>query len=142
MQPAGRGGQCQNEFRPIEHNCGRRECRASGFRVEWTFRLSRASVSTQLLPAQLDTTTVLELKRRFVADVLVRHGVDVREKQVRFLQARKPVPERRRLVDCPSRTFVVAFLPGTKVSLADALEQVRYRIRTRFRPDGLGPGAL
>ncbi len=108
--------------------------------VEWTFRLSRATVSTQLLPVQLETTTVLELKRRFVADVLVRHGVDVREKQVRLLQARKPIPERRLLADCPSRTFAVAFAPGTKVSLADALEQVRYRIRTRFRPDGLGPG--
>jgi hypothetical protein len=109
--------------------------------TEWTFRLGRASVSTQLLPAQLETTRVLELKRRFVADVLVRHGVDVRDKQVRLLQARKPVPERRLLADCPSRTFSVAFAKGTKVSLADALEQVRFRIRTRFRPDAFSPGA-
>jgi hypothetical protein len=108
--------------------------------AEWTFRLGRASVSTQVLPSQHETTSVLELKRRFVADVLVRHGVDVREKQVRLLQARKPVPERRLLADCPSRTFSVAFAPGTKVSLTDALEQVRFRIRTRFRPDGLGAG--
>jgi len=105
--------------------------------TEWTFRLGRASVSTQLVPAQLETTSVQELKRRFVADVLVRHGVDVREKQVRLLQARKPVLERRLLADLPSRTFSVAFAQGTKVSLADALEQVRFRIRTRFRPDGL-----
>ena len=109
--------------------------------TEWTFRLGRALVSTQLLPGQLETLSVGELKRRFVADVLARHGVDVREKQVRLLQAGQAVPERRLLADCPSRTFSVAFAKGTAVSLADALEQVRFRIRTRFRPDAESPGA-
>jgi hypothetical protein len=101
--------------------------------TECTFRLGRASVSTQLLPAQLETLTVGELKHRFFEDVLARHGVDVRAKQVRLLHGRSPVPERRLLADCQSRVFSVAFLPGTKVSLADALEQVRFRIRARFR---------
>jgi hypothetical protein len=107
--------------------------------TEWTFRLGRASVSMQLLPAQLETLSVGQLKHRFVEDVLVRHAVDVKEAQVRLLQGKRPVPERRWLADCPTRTFSVAFAEGTKVSLADALEQVRYRIRTRFRAEPSRP---
>ncbi len=103
--------------------------------IEWTFRLGRASVSIQLLPAQLESLTVGQLKRRFVEDVLGRHGVDVAERHVRLLQGRRPVPERRLLADCPTRTFSVAFAKGTKLSVADALERVRFRIRTRFRPE-------
>ncbi len=102
--------------------------------TEWTFRLGRASVSTQLLPLQLESLSVGHLKRRFVEDVLVRHGVDVPEKHVRLLQAQKPVLERRLLADCPTRTFSVAFAAGATVSVSDALERVRYRIRNRFRP--------
>jgi hypothetical protein len=103
--------------------------------TEWTFRLGRASVSTQLLPSQLERLTVGELKHRFVDDVLARHGVDVAEKQVRLLQGKTSVPDRRLLVDCPTHTFSVAFAAGAKVSVADALERVRFRIRTRFRPE-------
>jgi hypothetical protein len=103
--------------------------------TEWTFRLGRASVSTQLLPAQLETLHVAQLKHRFVEDVLLRHSVDVAERQVRLLQSGKPVPERRSLADCQGRSFQVAFVKGTKLSVAEALEQVRFRIRTRFRPD-------
>lgn len=103
--------------------------------TEWTFRLGRASVSTQLLPQQLETLSVGQLKRRFVEDVLLRHAVAVSEKQVRLRQGQRLVPERRWLADCATRTFSVAFAEGTRVSLADALEQVRYRIRTRFRAD-------
>jgi hypothetical protein len=103
--------------------------------TEWTFRLGRASVGMQLLPTQLKTLTVGELKHRFVEDVLLRHAVDVRERQVRLLQGRTAVSERRLLADCPSRSFRVAFAKGAKVSLAEALERVRFRIRTRFRPD-------
>ncbi len=103
--------------------------------TEWTFRLGRASVATQLLPVQLESLSVAHLKRRFVEDVLARHGVDVPEKHVRLLQAQKPVPERRLLADCPTRSFSVAFAPGAKVSVSDALERVRYRIRNRFRPE-------
>ncbi len=108
--------------------------------TEWAFRLGRASVATQLLPVQLESLSVAHLKRRFVEDVLVRHGVDVPEKHVRLLQAQKPVPERRLLADCPTRSFSVSFAPGAKVSVADALERVRYRIRNRFRPEAAEEG--
>ncbi|MGO9829576.1 MAG: hypothetical protein ACLPJH_05505 [Myxococcaceae bacterium] len=107
--------------------------------TEWTFRFGGASVSTQLLPVQLETLSVGQLKRRFFDDVLARHGVEVSEKQLRLLQARQRVPERRLLADCPRRTFSVAFAAGSKVSVSDALQQVRFRIRNRFRAEA-APG--
>jgi len=103
--------------------------------TEWTFRLGRASVSTQLLPGQLDSLTVAGLRKRFVDDVLLRHGVEVPEREVRLLQGRAPAPGARVLADCEVRTFTVAFGPGAPMSVAEALERVRYRIRTRFRPE-------
>jgi curved DNA-binding protein CbpA len=103
--------------------------------TEWTFRLGRAAVSTQLLPAQLEALTVGQLKRRFVDDVLLRHGVEVGERHVRLMQGQRPALEKRLLADCESRTFAVAFASGAPMSVAEALERVRYRIRTRFRPE-------
>jgi curved DNA-binding protein CbpA len=105
--------------------------------VEWTFRLGRASVSMQLLPAQLESLTVAQLRKRFVDDVLVRHGVEVPERDVQLLQGRAPVPGRRSLADCDSRTFSVSFARGAPMTVAEALERVRYRIRTRFRPESI-----
>jgi curved DNA-binding protein CbpA len=109
--------------------------------TEWTFRLGRAPVSTQLLPSQLETLSVGDLKRRFVADVLERHGVGVGFAQVRLLQGKTAVPERRLLADVPTHSFSVAFSASAKVSVADALERVRFRIRTRFRPEAETEGA-
>ena len=101
---------------------------------EWSFRMGAASVSVQLLPVQLERMTVGQLKRRFWSDVLERHGVPVPLDSVRLLQARRPVPERRRLADLDRQEFVVAFGEKAAVSVTDALETVRHRIRTRFRP--------
>ncbi len=105
---------------------------------EWSFRMGPATVAVQLLPAQLERMTVGQLKRRFWTDVLERHGIQVRLEAVRLLQARRPVPERRKLADLERRDFLVAFGPRAGVSVADALETVRHRIRTRFRPDAAG----
>lgn len=105
---------------------------------EWSFRMGAASVAVQLLPVQLERMTVGQLKRRFWADVLERHGVAVPLEAVRLLQARRPVQERRKLADLDRQEFVVAFGDRAGVSVADALETVRHRIRTRFRPDAAG----
>ncbi len=102
---------------------------------EWSFRMGPATVAVQLLPVQVERMTVGQLKRRFWADVLERHGIQVRLEAVRLLQARRPVPERRKLADLDRQDFVVAFGTRAGVSVADALETVRHRIRTRFRPD-------
>ena len=102
---------------------------------EWSFRMGGASVSVQLLPVQVERTTVARLKRRFWSDVLERHGVPVPLHSVRLLQSRRPVAERRKLTDLDRQEFVVAFSGKAKVSVTDALETVRHRIRTRFRPE-------
>ena len=102
---------------------------------EWSFRMGTASVSLQLLPVQRERMTVGQLKRRFWADVLERHGIPVPVNTVRLLQARRPVQDRRKLADLDRHEFVVAFDEKARVSVADALETVRHRIRTRFRPD-------
>jgi len=102
---------------------------------EWSFRMGAATVSVQLLPVQLERMTVGQLKRRFWVDVLERHGVPVPLKAVRLLQSRRPVPERRKLTDLERQELVVAFSERAKVSVADALETIRHRIRTRFRPE-------
>ena len=108
--------------------------------TEWSFRMGAASVSVQLLPVQLERMTVGQLKRRFWSDVLERHGVPVPLQAVRLLQARRAVPERRKLSDLDRQEFVVSFGDKARVSVTDALETVRHRIRTRFRPDAAAAG--
>ena len=108
--------------------------------TEWSFRMGAASVSLQLLPVQLERMTVGQLKRRFWSDVLERHAVPVPLHAVRLLQARHPVQERLRLADLDRQEFVVSFGAKARVSVADALETVKHRIRTRFRPDAAAGG--
>jgi hypothetical protein len=103
---------------------------------EWTFRMGTASIAVQLLPVQVEKMTVAALKRRFWEDVLARHGVEVPFSAVRLVQGKRAVPERRRLRDLDRQDFRVAFSEKAKVSVADALETVRHRVRTRFLPDG------
>lgn len=107
---------------------------------EWGFRMGAASVSLQLLPVQLERMTVGQLKRRFWSDVLERHGIPVPLQAVSLLQERRPVQERRRLADLDRQEFVVSFGKKARVSVADALETVKHRIRTRFRPDAAAGG--
>ncbi len=104
--------------------------------TEWTFRMGTASVSMQLLPAQLEGMTVGQLKRRFCADVLERHEVPISPQSVRLLQGKRVVNERRKLDGLDGREFRIAFSAAAEVSVPEALEMVRHRIRTRFRPVG------
>jgi len=102
--------------------------------TEWSFRMGAASISVQLLPVQVERMTVGQLKRRFWSDVLERHGVPVPLHAVRLLQGRRAVQERRKLADLDRQEFVVSFGEKARVSVTDALETVKHRIRTRFRP--------
>ncbi len=107
---------------------------------EWSFRMGSASVSVQLLPVQVERMTVGQLKRRFWADVLERHGIPVPADAVRLQQTRRPVQERRKLADLERQEFVVVFGERAGVSVADALETVKHRIRTRFRTEPVVAG--
>jgi len=108
--------------------------------TELSFRMGPASVSMQLLPVQLERMSVGQLKRRFWSDVLERHGVPVPLQVVRLLQARRAVPDRRKLADLDRQEFVVSFGEKARVSVTDALETVKHRIRNRFRPDAAAAG--
>ncbi|HET9157360.1 MAG TPA: hypothetical protein VFN91_11875, partial [Myxococcaceae bacterium] len=108
--------------------------------TEWSFRMGAASVSVQLLPVQVERMTVGQLKRRFWSDVLERHGVPVPLHAVRLLQGRRAVQERRKLADLDRQEFVVSFGEKARVSVTDALETVKHRIRTRFRPAAAARG--
>jgi hypothetical protein len=106
---------------------------------EWSFRMGAASVSVSCFGAgRADDGG--QLKRRFWADVLERHGIPVPADAVRLQQGRRPVQERRKLADLERQEFVVAFGEKAGVSVADALETVKHRIRTRFRPDAAAAG--
>lgn len=107
---------------------------------EWRFRMGSASVAVQLLPVQLERMTVGQLKRRFWVDVLERHAIPVPLESVRLVQARRPVQERRKLAHLETQELVVTFGARAGVSVTDALETVRHRIRTRFRPDTAAAG--
>ena len=73
-------------------------------------------------------------------DVLERHAIPVPLESVRLVQARRPVQERRKLAHLETQEFVVTFGARAGVSVTDALETVRHRIRTRFRPDTAAAG--
>ena len=110
--------------------------------TEWTFRMGTASIAVQLLPVQVEKMTVAALKRRFREDVLARHGVKVPLSAVSLVQGKRAVRERKGLSDLERQEFRVVFSEKAKISVPEALETIRHRIRTRFAPSPasrLGP---
>jgi len=108
---------------------------------EWTFRMGTASIAVQLLPVQVEKMTVAALKRRFWEDVLARHGVKVPISAVSLVQRKRPVPERKPVSGLDRQDFRIAFSEKAKISVVEALETIRHRIRTRFLPERVGPGS-
>lgn len=100
---------------------------------EWTFGLSQSSLSMQLVPAQVDTMTVGDLKRELVETLFVRHELEIGRSHVVLLQEGKRVPEKTPIDDLDSPRFEVQFTADAALPLDDALEIVRHRIRNRFR---------
>lgn len=105
---------------------------------EWSLRLARTSVAVQLVEAQVEAMTVGDLKARLFADLLDRHGVGVTPAEVALEQDSAPVAEETPLEDVDERAFTVTFAAGAAVTVADAVEILRHRIRTRFQPDAGG----
>ncbi|HLL52376.1 MAG TPA: hypothetical protein VK447_02460, partial [Myxococcaceae bacterium] len=103
--------------------------------TEYAFRISRESIAMQLLPRQAEELTVGDLKRRFCAEVLDRHGLGIEAAQVQLTQRRKKVDEEVVLADLEETGFTVTFSRGAKLSTAEAMELVRHRVRNRFKPD-------
>ncbi len=102
---------------------------------EWSLRLAQTSVAIQLVDAQLDTMTVGDLKARLFSDIFEKNHLGVERAHVALEQAGVPVAEETSLLDVDERTFTVTFTPEASVPVADAVEILRHRIRTRFQPD-------
>ena len=103
--------------------------------TEWSLRLARTSVAIQLVDAQVEKMTVGDLKARLFADVFDRNDLGVERGQVTFEQTGEPVAEEVPLLEIDEHTFTVTFAADAPVSVADAVEILRHRIRTRFKPD-------
>ncbi len=103
--------------------------------TEWSLRLAQTSVAIQLVDAQLEAMTVGDLKARLFTDIFERNNLGVERSQATLDQAGAPVDEDLPLLDVDERTFTVSFAPEASVSVSDAVEILRHRIRTRFQPD-------
>jgi hypothetical protein len=103
--------------------------------TEWSLRLGQTSVAIQLVDAQLEAMTVGDLKARLFTDIFERNSLGVERGQVALEQAGAPVVEETPLLDVDDRTFTVTFAADASVSVPDAVEILRHRIRTRFQPD-------
>lgn len=104
---------------------------------EWSLRLAQTSVAIQLVDAQLDTMTVGDLKGRLFTDIFDRNNLGVDRAHVSFEQAGALVADEVSLLDVDERTFTVIFTADASVSVPDAVEILRHRIRTRFQPDAV-----
>ncbi len=109
--------------------------------TEWSLRLARTSVAIQLVDAQVEAMTVGDLKERLFTDVFDRNELGVERGQVALEQAGEPVAEEAPLYEIDERAFTVTFTEDAPVSVADAVEMLRHRIRTRFKPDAKGGAA-
>ena len=103
--------------------------------TEWSLRLGQTSVAIQLVDAQLEAMTVGDLKARLFTDIFERNSLGVERGQAALEQAGAPVAEETPLLDVDDRTFTVTFAADASVSVPDAVEILRHRIRTRFQPD-------
>src|SRR5262249_10588155 len=109
-------------------------------RREWTFRRGAGWVSMQLLPVQLERMTVGQLKRRFWTDVLERHGVPVPLRSVRLLQARRALPDRRKLADLDRQGLGGPFRGKSQGSGAGAVGNVEHPSRRAVPAGGRRAG--
>jgi hypothetical protein len=109
--------------------------------TEWSLRLAQTSVAIQLVDAQVEAMTVGDLKARLFTDIFERNQLGVERAQATFEQAGAPVAEDTPLLDVDERTFTVRFAAEASVSVPDAVEILRHRIRTRFQPDAARPSA-
>ncbi len=100
---------------------------------DWSFRLSRASVATQLLPVQVANFTVGELKKRLVTDLFGRYELGLSRGQIAFFQGPRRIKEKTPLYELPEQKFTVRFKEGAPLTESDALEMLRYRIRHKFK---------
>jgi len=103
---------------------------------EWSFHIGRGSVALQLLPMQVESMRLVDLKRRVFDDVFARHALELTLEQLELWQDKKRLRDTLPLSELLDQTLVLRFTADVKQSEADALEIVRHRVRTRFQGGG------
>ncbi len=103
-----------------------------GLISDWSFRLARVSVATQLLPVEEETLTVGDLKRRLVQDLFARYDLGVTRGHVRLHQGRTRIRESTPLLELADQRFTVRFTDAAPLTVPDAVEVLRHRIRHKF----------
>lgn len=103
-----------------------------GLVQEWTLDLGRAKVSIQLLPVEEEQMDVGALKARLVSDLFTRYELGIKRGQITLNQQGTRVPERTPLAALTDRRFGVHLRTSAPMSLRDAVERLRHRIRHRF----------
>lgn len=101
--------------------------------TEWSVRLGRGRLATQLLPVEVDAMTVGDLKRRLHEDLFVRYDLEVRRGQLALVQDGRRVREATPLSILDDTAFTLRFAADVETSEAEALELLRHRVRNRFR---------
>ena len=101
--------------------------------TEWTCRLHRATVATQLLPLEVERLTVKDLKQRLFADLFERYELGIKKPQVALCQGREALAEGTSLADLPRRELVIRIDRNAALSAAEAVEVLKHRIRNRFK---------
>ncbi len=99
---------------------------------DWSFRLGRVSVATQLLPVEEETLTVGRLKQRLVQELFARYDLGISRGQVRLHQGRRRIRESTALLDLTDQRFTVRFADTAPLTVPDAVEVLRHRIRHKF----------
>lgn len=100
---------------------------------EWSFQLGRGSVGTQLLPLQVESMCVGDLKLRLYEDLFKRYELELEPAHVILAQAAGPLADEVPLAELPDSTFVVQFADEAAMRETDAFEVLRHRVRNRFR---------
>ena len=90
-------------------------------------------MSTQLLPVEVETFTVGQLKGRLVKHLFDRYDLGIKRGQVALHQGRKRLPERQPLVELTKQKFTVRFTENAPLTEADAVEILRHRSRNKFK---------
>ncbi|MCK5688485.1 hypothetical protein KAI87_04400, partial [Myxococcota bacterium] len=99
---------------------------------EFIFYLADAPIIIQLLPFEVETLKVGDLKKRIFADFFKRYELELKSTQVRLWQDSLCIREGTPLVALNKSSFDLRFGPSSKLRENEALEILRYRIRTRF----------
>lgn len=104
---------------------------------ECSLQLGRTTIGLQMLATQAAATTVRALRMRLQQDVLQRHGIDLPLADLRLHLGERRIEDAATLGGLNVRRLHVRLRPGARYNEQGLLDELRFRVRTRFA--SLGP---